>query len=200
MPTRKLISTLWRRSISARSPVQLSAHAFPSQLGRLHQVPPQAIIEFRYQRVYPNKGTKPTTGLCRISDAYDSLSGSAFAWVHAATEDLPPPGSYPTGKKTAEVQAAMCSAGCISAICNRAAESHANHAPIAWGQRLIYFCSNPISILWSWISFPRHFVEIQSYLNKMNKPLGSYKQAWGVRLRRRETQRCLGILPPKSAT
>ena len=75
---------------------------------------------------YPNKGTKPITGLCRISDAHDTLSGSVFAWVHAATEDLPPPGLYPTGKQAAEMQAAMCSAGCIGAICNQAAEPHTN--------------------------------------------------------------------------
>ena len=41
-----------------------------------------------------------------ISGSHDTLSGSVFAWVHAATKDLPPPGPYPTGKKTAEVQAA----------------------------------------------------------------------------------------------
>ena len=63
---------------------------------------------------------------CRISDAHDTLSGSFFAWVHTATEDLPPPGLYPTGKQTVEVQAAMCSTGCIGAICNQAAEPHAN--------------------------------------------------------------------------
>ena len=59
--------------------------------------------------------------------------GSAFAWVHAAIEDLPLPGPYPGGKQTAEVQAAMCSAGCIGAICNQAAESHVNHALETWG-------------------------------------------------------------------
>ena len=32
------------------------------------------------------------------------------------------------------------------------------------------YCSDPISILQSWLSFPLHFVEIQNYLNKMNKP------------------------------
>ena len=58
--------------------------------------------------------------------------GSAFAWVHAAIEDLPLPGPYPGGKQTAEVQAAMCSAGCIGAICNQAAESHVNHALETW--------------------------------------------------------------------
>ena len=58
-----------------------------------------------YQRVYPNKGTKATTGLCRISDAHDTLSGSVFAWVHATTEDLPLPDPYPIGRQTAEVQA-----------------------------------------------------------------------------------------------
>ena len=76
--------------------------------------------------IYPNKGTKPTTGLCRISDAHDTLSGSVFAWVHAAPDDLPTPGLYPTGKQTTEVQAAMRSAGCIGTICNQAAEPHAN--------------------------------------------------------------------------
>ena len=60
-----------------------------------------------YQRVYPNKGTKPTTGLCRISDAHDTLSGLVFAWVPATTEDLPLPGPYPIGRQTAEVQRRM---------------------------------------------------------------------------------------------
>ena len=55
--------------------------------------------------VHPNKGTKPTTGLCGISDAHDALSDSAFVRVHVATEDLPPPEPYPTGKQTAEAQA-----------------------------------------------------------------------------------------------
>ena len=56
-------------------------------------------------KVYPNWGTKTTTGLCEISDAHDTLSGSAFAWVHATTEDLPPPGPCPTGKQTAQAHA-----------------------------------------------------------------------------------------------
>ena len=54
-------------------------------------------------RVHPNKGTKPTTGLCGISDAQVVLSDSAFARVHTATEDLPPPGPHPTGNQTAEL-------------------------------------------------------------------------------------------------
>lgn len=34
-------------------------------------------------------------------------NGSAFAWVHAAIEDLPPPGPYPTGRQASEAQAAL---------------------------------------------------------------------------------------------
>ena len=59
----------------------------------------------RYSSVHPSKGPKPTIGLSGISDAHDALSGSAFARVHSATEDLPPPGPLPTGKQAAEAQA-----------------------------------------------------------------------------------------------
>ena len=50
---------------------------------------------------------KPTTGLCRISNAHDALSGSAFTWVHAVTEELLLPGPYPNGKQNSEAQAAL---------------------------------------------------------------------------------------------
>ncbi len=34
-------------------------------------------------------------------------TGATFGWVYQVTEDLPPPGPYPTGKQAAEVQAAL---------------------------------------------------------------------------------------------
>ena len=54
------------------------------------------------------KGTKPTTGSFGTIAAHDALSGlSDFAItpVPAATEELPQPGSCPTGKYTAETHA-----------------------------------------------------------------------------------------------